>query len=161
MGLCLIAAADPFLVTRVVHMLDCANYIVGPESELSLQRYDYAIDCNSSQYTIVKYTAWLMLFCYPLGIPAFAFWVFHKNRKRLLDRSHHRHSLGDQDELSAGEDRTATDKTSIWALLGTNAVKSKPWWYGNRDTFYFMVRDYKPKYYYFVRTPPNNLLCSR
>jgi hypothetical protein len=135
-------------------MLACADYTIGPESVLSWQRYDYSINCDSTKYTKVRYAAGLMLVLYPIGIPVFALWIFRKNRKRLLDRSHHRHSIEDDEATSPDEDRPAPAKTSIWTFFGAGALKAKkPWWHGNRDTFYFMVRDYKPQYYYFVRTP--------
>jgi hypothetical protein len=141
--------ADPFLVTRVVHMLDCVSYD-GQYGELRWQRYDYGIDCDSTEYTAYSYVAWLMLLLYPIGIPVGAFWVFYQNRKRLLDRSHHRHGIAG-DEALPESDRRGRDKTSIWSLLGMDSLEpKKPWWHGNRDTFYFMVRDYRPEYYYFV-----------
>ena len=65
-----------------------------------------------------------------IGVPLFSAWNFAKNWRRL----------------------NSPDTASLTARLSTPLplqAAPKPWWYGDRSTFYFVVRDYKPEYFFF------------
>jgi hypothetical protein len=85
-------------------------------------RYDLNVDCKSSEYQSFRVMAIIMFGVYPVGVPVFAIWVFSRNWARLF----------------------GFDSAPV-----ARHVLSTPWWYGDRRTFNFMVRDYKPRVFYF------------
>jgi serine/threonine protein kinase len=125
----------PFLTTRILHMFGCETLHANDDFE-EWQQFDYHIDCrHDRQYKSFEVIAGVMILVYPLGVPAGAFWIFYQNRLRLQDAS--THSSVDNTGGQQNNSNTALESVSV------------PWWYGNRGTFHFMVRDYKPRFYYF------------
>jgi serine/threonine protein kinase len=123
----------PFLATRICHMFQCEqlksyNSQNDPDVE-SWHLYDFEIDCYSQTYLNFAKAAYVMIAVYPIGGPCFAGWIFAKNWRRLFSTN------------------TAPAKS---ALSDSHTFdESPPWWHGDRTTFYFMVRDYKPHFFYF------------
>eukprot|EP01047_Picozoa_sp_COSAG01_P114055 COSAG01_NODE_42743_length_437_cov_0.576923_1_plen_77_part_10 len=64
--------------------------------------------------------------CYPIGVPVFASWVYYKNWARLHGLHH------------------APVTREQYRSSNLANVEDLPWWYGDRSTFYFFVRDYRP-----------------
>ena len=137
----LIFCIYPFLVTRICHLLDCAEYRYTKnwdqtDSEI-WQQYDYSVNCDEPKYKKYRIFAYLMLLVYPIGLPTLAMTVFYKNRRRLLDASSH--NLGqetdDDDEkgsLNNKIKRSSLLLDSIWADIGIETVsdsQKRRWWY--------------------------------
>eukprot|EP01043_Picozoa_sp_COSAG02_P009543 COSAG02_NODE_326_length_24603_cov_123.455681_2_plen_787_part_00 len=141
--------ADPLVTLRIFHMFGCRELkqSAGEHTDAeSWHRYDYSINCNSDEYLNFRTLAQLMVLLYPLGIPAAVLWIFHRNSERLTDES----LLGNTTPVSDGTDEpgsNAIDSAAAWATAQEAAVV--PWWYGDRSTFNFMVRDFQPRYYFF------------
>ena len=114
----------PFLTTRIFHMFSCKYYTSKGSGDESWHRYDYNIDClHDNLYRDFEKAAGCMVLLYPIGIPAFTLWILRKNSDRLKHTSQTQHS----------------------AYTGvTGQQTALPWWHGDRTTFLFMVRDYKP-----------------
>ena len=72
-----------------------------------------------------------MFVVYPVGVPTFAMWVFYKNWARLH-----------------GQQYAPIAKRQP-SLPSSHTVEQLPWWYGDRSTFHFMVRDYRPGVFFF------------
>ena len=124
----LIFCLYPFLVTRIFHMFSCRALDTGNGAE-HWHRYDYSIDCDGAKFAMFRLLAMLMVLVYPVGVPAFAFWVFHKNADRLQDTSSTYQNF-----------ETLLDDAP---QAPRSEVSSVPWWHGDRSTFHFMVRDCK------------------
>lgn len=138
--------ADPLLTLRIFHMFGCREFKQShdePTENESWHRYDYSIDCNSSEYLGFRTLAQVMIVVYPVGIPAFVLWIFHRNSGRLTDESLLAPASTLDNTIQPEED--AMEFSSSWST----AQKTPPWWYGNRTTFNFMVRDFQPRYYFF------------
>eukprot|EP01045_Picozoa_sp_COSAG04_P029463 COSAG04_NODE_4849_length_1863_cov_1.454082_1_plen_361_part_00 len=135
--------ADPLITLRIFHMFGCRELKQSATSDHtnseSWHRYDYSIDCNGIEYLSFRSLAQLMVLLYPLGIPAAVLWIFRRNAERLMDES------------AIGSAAAATDDAEPPVIASPAAHESAdlPWWYGDRSTFHFMVRDYQPKYYFF------------
>ena len=114
-----IFASATSATTRVIHMFGCGTYKGYNDGDtVDLQQYNLAIDCSGLEYKAFQDLAVIMFLVYPIGVPVGAFSVFYKNRTRLMVRDNR---LG----------LKRTDSASAHAT---------PWWYGDRETFYFMVR---------------------
>ena len=139
--------ADPLMTLRIFHMFGCREFKQSnnePTENESWHLYDYSIDCNSSEYLGFRTLAKVMVLVYPIGIPAFVLWIFHRNAGRLTDES----LLAPASTLdyATQQEGEAMEVSSSWS---TAQQRKKPWWYGDRTTFNFMVRDFQPCYYFF------------
>ena len=94
-----------------------------------------------------------MIALYPIGIPFFVSWIFFKNRDRLMDASTQNNSRQQQQEANTvaneNDARTWASFGSEWESFGELNSNDIPWYYGDRTTFHFLIRDYSPKYFYF------------
>ena len=95
------------------------------------QVFDYSIDCTTREYKLASQVAWMMFIVYPVGVPCFAMYVFWKNWARL-------HGM-ESAPVTRQHNSQMSEPTKI----------RQKWYYGDRTTFYFMVRDYKPHVFYF------------
>eukprot|EP01045_Picozoa_sp_COSAG04_P013961 COSAG04_NODE_1019_length_8734_cov_2.287319_2_plen_793_part_00 len=105
--------------------------------------YDYSINCDDAGYRFWENLASCMFVVYPLGIPALSLWIFRKNANRLKDTSSQLSGV----ELVEKDSPDASPFAEAWRM--PQEKRKVPWWYGDRSTFFFMVRDYQPQYYYF------------
>ena len=144
----------PLIVTRIFHMFSCRHLqtLTGDatadqlnnyeDAELHIEHwhnYDYSIDCSGEEYGEYENWAYFMILVYPIGVPAFAFAVFWMNRDRLQDLASSREE-GENDN-----DAASSSGRSISSMPSSFDMSSMPWWFGDRSTFHFMVRDYKAK----------------
>lgn len=69
-------------------MFPCQN--VDPDEstggEDEYLRADYSIACNSDRYYFGRAYAIVMIFVYPVGIPAFYFWLLYSCRQEIISR---------------------------------------------------------------------------
>lgn len=118
--------------TRICHVYSCVRLFPhGNEGIEIWQQYDYSVDCASPGYKTLQIVSVFMFITYPIGVPVFAMWVYHKNWSRL----HGQHYA----PVTREQFRSSNVAT----------VQEMPWWYGDRSTFYFMVRDYRSDVFYF------------
>jgi serine/threonine protein kinase len=140
----------PFLTTRIFHMFYCKSLLVDDGSIEKWHRYDFSVNCMAATYLSFRFAAYAMVIVYPLGIPTFVSWIFFKNRERLttMDISTRKREHAALDTSAQSE--WASFKTA-WTTFERKLIKhdALPWYYGDRDSFYFLIRDYNPKYYYF------------
>ena len=138
----------PFITMRIFHMFGCRPLYVdggeGLQKTESWHRYDYNIDCLGPVYLDFAFVAKVMVVVYPIGIPLFCFWMFYMNRDRLKDTS----SLGAGPQVG-NEGTSPEEPESPFVWMEPPKTVALPWWHGDRTVFFFMVRDYKPQYYYF------------
>jgi serine/threonine protein kinase len=123
----------PFLSTRICHMFSCVKLHAKDNELEEWHRYDYSIDCAGTEYQGFRLIAVIMFVVYPVGVPAFAMWVFKRNWTRLYGLTSAPAAVVQQQRLTPS----------------MSAAAKLPWWHGDRSTFYFMVRDYRPRFFYF------------
>lgn len=120
-------------VTRqVFRMFDCRPLDDGAETQgtysdgetfalaaESWHQDDFATSCTTDKHAQFITIAWAMVFLFPLGVPAFMFITLFLNRKWLSD-----------------------------AAKPLPPLEKRGWYIGDREKFEFLVKDYKPQYYY-------------
>jgi hypothetical protein len=79
----------PSTTTSIFQMFLCEN--VDPEDVNSsfADTYmvaDYSIKCSSQRYTFGMIWAIIMIFVYPIGIPAYYFWLLYRYKESIKDR---------------------------------------------------------------------------
>eukprot|EP01046_Picozoa_sp_COSAG06_P053516 COSAG06_NODE_9273_length_1942_cov_1.620184_2_plen_459_part_00 len=140
--------ADPVLMFSCRHLQTLTGDATADQlnnyedAELHIEHwhnYDYSIDCSGEEYGEYENWAYFMILVYPIGVPAFAFAVFWMNRDRLQDLASSREE-GENDN-----DAASSSGRSISSMPSSFDMSSMPWWFGDRSTFHFMVRDYKAK----------------
>jgi hypothetical protein len=120
----------PFLATKICHVFKCVR--ISPSGTTTdieeWQQYNMEVDCSDDAYKSLQTVAVLFFIIYPIGVPALTMYVFWKNYPRL-------HGL------------STAPVARDWAIR-EGYTEKLPWWHGDRDTFYFMVRDYRPRFFY-------------
>jgi hypothetical protein len=71
----------PTLNNAIFKIFTCRQFAEGEVSSYNV--YDYSIDCNSRDYAAIHVVAFVMLFVYSIGIPAFFLLVLYLNRREL------------------------------------------------------------------------------
>ena len=123
----------PYLATKICHVFKCVTLEPGSAPDETWQQYDFNVNCTDDLYMALQSWAVLMFGLYPAGVPALAMWVFAKNWARL-------HGL---------ESAPIARQQPLLTSKGAPIIAKLPWWYGDRSTFYFLVRDYKPRWFFF------------
>ena len=79
----------PSVTTTIFQMFPCQN--IDPMNEDDLPNTylvaDYSIDCESPRYDLGVAIAVLMVFIYPIGIPALYFYCLHQKREEIMNRN--------------------------------------------------------------------------
>ncbi len=133
----------PFLATRVFHMFACRQLSGGE----SFHQYDYTIDCTGLTYLRFKGLAALCVVIYPCGVPILMFALLYRNRERLEQAYLGNETFEAEDELSTlnGATRLSVRSTSTV----TTTSPARPWWFGDRETFDFIVAEFRPEFWFF------------
>eukprot|EP01043_Picozoa_sp_COSAG02_P001311 COSAG02_NODE_27_length_51735_cov_86.076749_27_plen_333_part_00 len=133
------------------------------EGESYHQDY-YEVDCHSDDYILFSYFSFVMLFAFPVGVPAIFFVLLYANRQTLKNETTEASGmallLGStndatdkmDDEKDSGIDSTGLPPAVVSALqkrAGRAKRKKKKWWQGGSEKYSFLTRDYKPEFYYF------------
>eukprot|EP01051_Picozoa_sp_SAG22_P012861 SAG22_NODE_1377_length_4550_cov_2.979555_2_plen_997_part_00 len=84
----------------------------------SWHRDDYATSCTTPRHSAYTSVALVMVLVFPLGVPGFMLFMLQLNRKWLRDPEN------------------------------VDVPEKKSWYIGGRKKFEFLVKDYKPEYYY-------------
>ena len=140
-----------FITTRIFHMFSCRSLYDGLGTYESWHRWDYEIDCNGTTYRLHWHLATIMAFVYPVGLPVVSLWIMYKNADRLKHASAPQafdHWSDDSEAPHASDAPATSSERSLWAVQ-QQKESTLPWWYGDRQTFGFMVLDYKPSCYFF------------
>ena len=101
---------------------------------------DYSTDCTTAQHTAYENLASIMVLVFPIGVPGFMYMVLLMNRKWLRDPVNEK----------PPEDHSNADR----------CVRGCGCFLGNREKFEFLVKDYKPEYYY-CESPTTVANCWR
>ena len=123
-------AIYPFLGAKICHVFKCVGLNPsGTTNDIEeWQQYNMEVDCSDTAYKSLQSLAVIMFIVYPIGVPAVTMYVYWKNYSRL-------HGL------------QSAPVARDWAIR-EGYTEKLPWWHGDRDTFYFMVRDYRPKFFW-------------
>jgi hypothetical protein len=109
----------PMVTTTIFQTFLCTNIDPDSENPTETSRYltaDLSISCQSNEYRDWRIYAILMIFVYPIGIPALYFTLLYLNREEIMHRD-------DDDEIVEGRVRKASSGSFDHTQVNSSGIR--------------------------------------